>query len=249
MKRLNILMLGLIVAFFTFCKKENLNTEKDPQKPVQTGGGGKYSEVFTGGQFHLGPVDWAETQFTNSNGPYPKLIQQIEGDYLAGLELEHNGNGQLCDACVKIETAKGKSVIVRVVTTGVTSKNSIDLSPEAYNMLNSGEYPRVMTWYITKCPDNGENIYYQFQTEVSEWWTSLWVRNPALPIASVEVKSAKYKNWFKLTRGNDGTYTASGGFGKGAFTLRLTSIDGQVIEDTYASFSQGALLRSKGQFK
>jgi len=208
-----------------------------------------YGQVFTGGQFHLGPVDWNESEWTNSCGPYPALIQQIEGNYLAGLELEHNGNGQLCDACVKIETEKGKSLIVRVITTGITTKNSIDLSPQAYAILNSGEYPRSMSWYITKCPSNGENIYYQFQTQANQWWTSLWVRNIVLPLASVEVKSTNHKNWFKLTHGNDGTYTDLNGFGAGSFTIRNTAIDGQIIQDTFASIAPGSLIRSSGQFK
>jgi expansin len=222
-------------------------TEK--KEPFVQPDGGVYGQIFTGGQFHLGPVDWSESEWTNSCGPYPALIQQIEGNYLAGLESEHNGNGQLCDACVKIETAKGKLLIVRVITTGVTTKNSIDLSPQAYDLLNSGEYPRSMSWYVTKCPSNGENIYYQFQTQANQWWTSLWVRNIALPLISVEVKSTNHKDWFKLTRGNDGTYTDSNGFGAGSFTIRITAIDGQIIQDVFTSLVPGSLIQSSGQFK
>lgn len=241
--RSNISLLFIIILILS-CSKENTS-----KSPIVQPDGGVYGDIFTGGQFHLGPVDWQESKFTNSCGPYPKLIEQIEGNYLAGLELDHNGNGQLCDACVKIETEKGKSLIVRVVTTGKTSKNSIDLSPEAYNLLNSGEYPRLMQWYITKCPDNGKNIFYQFQTEANPWWTSLWVRNIRLPLLKVEVKSTKHTDWFQLVRGNDGTYTDKNGFGAGAFTLRITAIDGQVIEDSYSSFSKGDLLTSSQQFE
>jgi len=232
----------LIILSISACKKDKAT------QPLVQPDGGVYGEIFTGGEFHLGPVDWAQSKWTNSCGPYPKLIQQIEGNYLAGLELTHNGNGQLCDACIKIETAMGKSLIARVITTGVTTKNSIDLSPEAYDLLNSGEYPRSMKWYVTKCPANGNNIYYQFQTGANVWWTSLWVRNTALPLASVEVKSTNHTNWFKLSRGNDGTYTDAGGFGTGKFTLRITAIDGQVIEDNFDSLTPGGLVKSTGQF-
>ena len=237
-------LIFLSLIFFFGCKKKD-----DKQEPFIQPDGGVYGEVFTGGQFHLGPVDWRESQWTNADGPYPSLIQNLEGNYLAGLESAHNGNGQLCDACVKIETAKGKALIVRVITTGVTTKNSIDLSPQAYDVLNSGEYPRAMSWYITKCPPNGENVYYQFQTKANPDWTSLWARNIALPLLSVEVKSTKHLDWFKLARGNNGTYTDQKGFGAGSFTIRLTAIDGQVIEDTYKAFNGGDLLRSSGQFQ
>ncbi|MBU1221857.1 hypothetical protein KKF34_16890 [Myxococcota bacterium] len=210
--------------------------------------GGIYSETFTGGEYHLGPVEW-DGEWNNSCSPYPTKIRQIEGIYLAGLELTHNGNGQLCDTCIRIETEQGKSLTLRVVTTGYTTPNSIDVSSEAYEVLNSGEYPRNMSWYVTKCPDNGENIYYQFQTGANVWWTSLWVRNIALPLESVEVRSTNHADWYALTRGNDGTYTDNGGFGEGPFTIRLTSIDGQIIEDSFDSFTPGSLVESSSQFE
>ncbi len=210
--------------------------------------GGVYSETFTGGEFHLGPVEW-DGSIWNSCAPYPSSIQTIEGIYLAGLELTHNGDGQLCDACIRLETDMGKELTLRVVTTGVTTQNSIDVSPEAYEILNSGEYPRLMSWYVTRCPDNGETIRYQFQTGANVWWTSLWVRNIALPLEAVEVRSTNHTDWQALTRGSDGTYTDASGFGEGSFTLRLTSIDGQVIEDTFDGFEPGGILSSSSQFQ
>src|SRR5689334_15154694 len=60
------------------------------------------------GQYNLGPVDWQETLWHNSCAPYPASVQASEGDLLAGLALDWNGNGQMCDACVYITTAKGK---------------------------------------------------------------------------------------------------------------------------------------------
>jgi len=213
-----------------------------------TDNGGVYGETFSGGEFHLGPVDWQETEYHNSCAPYPARIRSIEGIYLAGLENAHNGDGQLCDACVRVTTDAGKSLTLRVVTTGITTPNSIDVSPAAFGILDSGEYPRAMSWHVTKCPDNGENLYYQFQTGANVWWTSLWVRNPALPLDSVEVRSANHPEWTALTRGGDGTYTDSAGFGEGPFTLRVTAIDGQILEDAFDGFEPGGLYASQGQF-
>jgi expansin (peptidoglycan-binding protein) len=204
--------------------------------------------VFSGGEFHLGPVDWAESEWTNSCSPYPEAIQELEGDFLAGLELTHNGDGQLCDACVELVAETGKSIVARVITTGVTTPNSIDLSPEAFAALDSGEYPRAMTWQVVKCPDTG-NLHYQFQTEANVWWTSLWVRNARVPIEKIEVQSANHDDWFALTRGSDGTYTDNSGFGDGPFTLRVTGIDGQTVEDSFDSFSPGDLVESSGNFE
>jgi expansin len=240
MKNKTFLLIFLLPVLIVGCKKDK-NEFIQPDGEV-------YGEIFTGGEYHLGPVDWEESEWSNAFGPYPQFIQTIEGNYLAGLELEHNGNGEICDACVKITTEKGKSLIVRVITTGATTKNSIDVSPEAYEILNSGEYPRYMSWYVTKCPPNGKNIYYQFKTGSHEWWTALWARNIALPLKRVEVKNQNHSEWFEMVRESDGSYVDYSGFGTGAFSLRLTAIDGQVIEDNYPSYEAGGLLESSGQF-
>lgn len=208
----------------------------------------KYSEVFTGGMFHLGPVDWSESEWTNAFGPYPKKIQQVEGTYLGGLELSHTQGGELCDACIQVNTNKGKSLILRIVTYGYTSKNSIDVSPEAYKILNSGEWPRNMSWYVTKCPDNGENIYYQLHEDAHVYWISLWIRNIRIPLKNVVVISSKYPNGLQLKRKRDGTYSASGSF-NGSFKIRATAIDGQVITDNITSLQPGSIIKSSAQFK
>ncbi len=234
---------GIILVLFS-CSGDEM-----PSGPVVQPDGGVYGKIYTGGEYHLGPVDWEETKWPNAFAPYPPKIRQIEGRYLAGLENSHTANGELCDCCVKITTEKGKSLILRVVTRGVTTKNSIDVSPEAYQLLNSGEYPRYMSWHVTKCPPNGENIYYQFREKIHPYWVSFWVRNIALPLKSVEVKNAKYKDWHKLQREGWGVYTDYGGFGSdGPFQLRITAIDGQVIVDSFDKLEAGALVRSSGQF-
>jgi hypothetical protein len=247
----NFHYLLLIPVFILSCGSDkNVNNIADDEGgQIVQPNGDRYGEVFTGGQYHLGPVDWAESEWTNAFGPYPPQIQSIEGNYLAGLELDHNGKGEICDACVKIETERGKSLILRVITTGITTKNSIDVSPEAYAVLNSGEYPRAMSWYVTKCLPNGENIYYQFKKDSNQWWVAFWVRNIALPVISVEVINENHSGWYKLRRESDGSYVDNKGFGTKAFTIRIIALDGQAIEDTYQSYIPGGLLRSLSQFE
>jgi expansin (peptidoglycan-binding protein) len=199
------------------------------------------------GEYELGPVEWTGS-FNNSCSPYTSAIESQEGNYLTGLGLMWNGDGSLCDACVLVKTAMGKSLVMRVVTTGeTTAPNNIDVSQEAYTLLNLNEYPRSMTWQVVECPATG-NIQYQFQTEASEYWTSLWVRNISAPLAKVEVKSVNHADFTAMDRGMDGTFTDSKGFGKGSFTLRITSQDGRTLTDTYSSFNAGDVLASPNQF-
>lgn len=213
------------------------------------GGDASYGEVFEGGEYHLGPVDWEQSQWTNACGPYPSEVQQLEGVLLAGVEASHSAMGELCDACIRVDAQNGNSVIARVITYGQTTPNSVDLSPQAYELLDEGEYPRAMSWQVTKCPDTGK-LHYQFQTGASEWWSSLWIRNPRIAVAKVEVTSANHAEWFELQRAGDGTFTDAGGFGAGPFTLRVTALDGQTVEDTFeGAFPAGQLVESSGQFE
>jgi expansin (peptidoglycan-binding protein) len=208
---------------------------------------------YDGGQYNLGPVDYDETQFHNACAPgtkYAASVRAVEGTLLAGLWNGIPDVSSYCDACIAVTTAKGKSAVLRVVTYGDTSTNSIDVSPDAYAILNSGEYPRSMTWQFTECPDTGSTIY-EFQTGSNEWWTSFWLRNARLPIAKVEVMSKNHASYVTLQRGSDGTLTDASGFGQGPFTIRATSIDGKQLVDSFdwpSGGIAGAMLTGKGNF-
>lgn len=207
------------------------------------------------GQYHLGPVDFGETQFHNAcapSGGYRQTLRDatgLGGEYLAGVSHTYAGSGSVCDACILVKTATGKSIVLRVVTYGdANSPGDIDVSPNAYTMLNTGEYPRTMTWEFAKCPDEG-GIAYEYQGGSNVWWTSLWVRNPRVPLTKVEVKSTNHPNFIEMARGTDGTLTDASGFGEGAFTLRLTGLDGQTITHDFASFTPGELVQTTDQFQ
>jgi len=195
-----------------------------------------FGAAYTGGQFHLGPVDWQESEWHNACAPlggYKPSIRASEGQLLAGL---WNGIADVandCDACIEVTTAKGKSAVLRVVTYGDTTPNSIDVSPEAYALLDSGEYPRAMSFKLARCPGDA-HVVYEMQDASSEWWTSFWVRNASEPVTKLEVQSVNHKDFVVLTRNGDGTFNDQGGFGKGGFTIRLTGMSGKQITHTFS---------------
>lgn len=231
------------------------------QSPSEDGGtsssnntSADWQQSFAGGVFHLGPVDWEESQWHNacaSEHKYPTRVRSAEGKLLAALWDGIPNLTNSCDTCISVQTARGKSAVLRVVSWGQTTKNSIDVSPDAWTILNSGEDPRSMTWQFTKCPDTG-NIMYEFKPGTHEWWSAFWVRNARLPIKSVEVKGAGHDFGGTTLDGDGSRVDAAGGFGKGAFTIRVTSVDGQVITDSFewpaAGLSQ-QLLEGKSNFK
>lgn len=198
------------------------------------------------GDYHLGPVDWAESQWHNACAPYPSHIRTITGDMLAGVSNTIAAPGSLCDACIEVTTGTGKSEILRVVTYGVSNATGdLDLSPEAYAALTSGEFPRSMSWHLVAC-DNGAPLFIQFQTQASQWWTSFWVRNPSMAIDHVAVQSANHPTFTNLTRGTDGTFTDVNGFGAGAFTLRVVGVTGASIDIPFTGVTAGALVEADG---
>ncbi|HEY6881910.1 MAG TPA: hypothetical protein VI299_27970, partial [Polyangiales bacterium] len=194
-----------------------------------------FGQKYEGGEFHLGPVDYQETQWHNACAPQTKYaadVRAVEGTLLAGLWNGIPDVSSYCDACIQVTTAKGKSALLRVVTYGDTTSNSIDVSPEAFAVLDSGEYPRAMTWQFAKCADTGAMMY-EFPSGANEWWTALWVRNARVPLTKIEVQSANHPAWTELARGSDGTLTDASGFGQGSFSIRSTGMDGQVVVDAF----------------
>jgi len=207
------------------------------------------------GMYHLGPVDFAESEWHNACAPgggyRPELVAAtgLGGEFLAGVGQENSQGGGICDACILIRTGEGRSVVARVVTYGVSNAaGDLDVSPSVYAALNLDEWPRDMRWQLAACPDTG-GLVFEFQTEANVWWTSLWVRNPRVPVASVEVKSTNHPSYVALRRSGDGTLTDDAGFGEGAFSLRVTAIDGQVVEVPFAGFEAGELVSSTQQFR
>lgn len=217
--------------------------------PTTNSGGSTSSGLPLGepvdGEYHLGPVEW-EGSFNNACSPYPAEIQAIEGGLLAGLSLDYAGDGSLCDACIEVTTALGHVAVLRVVTYGVTeAPGNIDVSQAAFDLLTEGEFPRTMSWRLAECPETGP-LYFQWQTEANEYWTSLWVRNAQVPIEKLEVQSANHASFTALERGADGTFTDASGFGAGPFTLRVTGIDGSTFEQSFDAFVPGALDEGEG---
>jgi hypothetical protein len=198
------------------------------------------------GQYHLGPVDFQESEWHNACAPYPSSIRTITGNMIAGVSNTIAAPGSLCDACIEVTTAMGKTEVLRVVTYGVSgSSGDLDVSPEAFEALNLDEFPRTMSWHLVAC-DNAEPLYVQFQTSASQWWTSFWVRNPTMAIERVEVRNTKFPSGRALERGTDGTFTEGSGFGEGPFTIRVIGVTGAYLDIPMTGVAGGALVAASG---
>lgn len=242
--------LGLgIVGLITACGGGPGSKNGPPSKPSGNELGEKHS-----GQYHEGPVDFAESAWHNACAPaggYKQSLRSsvgLTGEFIAGVSNELSQQGALCDACIAIETKRGESIVARLVTYGVhQAPGDIDVSPSVFSAIHQGEYPREMQWALVPCPDAG-NIVYEFQDAANPYWMSLWVRNARLPLAKVEARRAGESSFVELVRAPDGTLTRADGVGTGPFSLRLTALEGQVIEHSLDGWTAGATVDSGQQF-
>ncbi|HEX6764168.1 MAG TPA: hypothetical protein VF103_01795 [Polyangiaceae bacterium] len=240
-------------AALTGCSSDDDGSgEKKPRPPTTSAE--SLGEPHAG-QYHLGPVDFAESEWHNACAPgggYQASLREatgLGGEYLAGVANEHSQGSAVCDSCILIKTATGRSIVARVVTYGVEQDpNDIDVSPNVYEAINTGEYPRSMTWEFAKCPDTGP-LSYEFKGGSNPYWTSVWVRNPRVPVTTAEVMSANHASFSGLRRETDGSLTDDSGYGSGEFTYRITAMDGQVVTETLASFSAGIVVSGAQQFE
>lgn len=66
-----------------------------------------YGEAHTG-QYHLGPVDFAESEWHNAcapSGGYRSELRDasgLGGEYLAGVSNDYLNGGAVCDACILV---------------------------------------------------------------------------------------------------------------------------------------------------
>jgi hypothetical protein len=233
-----------------------------PSIPIVAGDAGTtyYGDPHSG-NFWLGPVDYAETQWPNAcgpaNGKYPAAIQQLYGNYIMGLANEAQlgslvaGNGALCDVCAEL-TANGKTLVAHVVTYGDEGGHAtnIDVSPEIESALSLAT-SSAGTWRFVTCPTDRAIVYTFDGREWSNvWYFRVWVRNSRVPIAKVEYQLGA-KAWAPMTPQTDGAWEIDSQDFSGGFSLRVTSIEGATIEDAIpgiGTFDPNAGIPSHGNF-
>ncbi len=160
-----------------------------------------------------------------------------------------------CGACLRVTGKKG-SVVVRVVDScpvdtpdndcGDTGAD-LDLSAQAFAKI---EDPNAgianVTFQRVPCDVAGP-MQFRFKDGSSQWWTAVQVRNHREAIAKVEY--AKSGSWITMTREDDNFFVEASGVGPhpSGLPLRITSINGQVVEETLP-IQDGKTLTGTQQF-
>lgn len=161
-----------------------------------------------------------------------------------------------CGSCMKVTGTKG-SVVVRVVDScpldtpdndcGDTDAD-LDLSAQAFALIEDPDVGMAdVTFQVVSCDVSGP-MQFRFKDGSSQWWTAVQVRNHREPVAKVEYK--KDGAWIGMTREDDNYFIEPDGVGPRpqGLPLRITSIYGQVVEETLP-IDDSKTLNGKNQFE
>jgi expansin (peptidoglycan-binding protein) len=196
----------------------------------------------------FGAPQTGEGTYYAADGSGNCMFDPSPGDLrVAAMNAPQYAGGAVCGTCVQVTGPKG-SVTVRIVDQCPGCKQGdLDLSPQAFDQIGEHSAGRIpITWIAVPCAVGG-NLAYRYKEGSSQYWTAIQVRNHRLPIASLELR--KGAGWMPVGREPYNYFVAPGGAGPGPVTLRVTAIDGQVLEDTLSAVSAGAVVSGAAQFR
>ncbi len=197
------------------------------------GGNGTETDagVGRGGAPPLGEVQNGVATYYDADGsgncsfdPSPRDL-----DVAAMDDAEYAGSAA-CGACVDVVGPKGEVTVRIVDRCPECERGHLDLSKQAFAAIADPSAGRVaITWQMVACNVTG-NVVYHYKDGSSQYWTAIQVRNHRVPIQKLEWKSGGA--YVELPRQEYNYFVAQNGIGPGTVTVRITSIDGQVLTDT-----------------
>ena len=194
------------------------------------------SEYADPGGTGASPADLDETfegvaTYYDADGSGACMFDADPSDiHVAALTKEQWASAGWCGACADATGPDG-TVRVRIVDQCPGCKHGhLDMHPEAFDQIAARRLGIVdITWQFVSCDVQGP-LRYKYKDGSNPWWTAVQVRNHRRPILSLEW-SADGATWNTTVRQDYNYFLAAGGFGEGAVEIRVTSIDGQVIQD------------------
>lgn len=166
---------------------------------------------------------------------------------VAAMNETDYANAWLCGAYVQITGRKG-TIVVRIVDRcPECPSGNIDLSREAFALIDDPVAGRVpISWRLVSPALSGP-IRYRFKEGSSKWWTAVQIRNHRNPIWRVEYRTAS-GTFKEAPRERYNYFIESAGMGDGPYTFRVTDIFGQTLTDTGIALVVGGEVAGKAQF-
>ncbi len=167
---------------------------------------------------------------------------------VAAMNAEQYAGSAACGQCVRVEGPKGEVTVRIVDQCPECGRGHLDLSREAFAQVAAVAEGRVpIRWTVVACDVSG-NLAYRFKEGSSAYWTALQVRNHRVAVRQLEYRSGSGA-WVSIPREPYNYFVVSSGVGAGAFSLRVTAVDGQQLEDALPGVRDGQVVSGAGQFK
>lgn len=155
---------------------------------------------------------------------------------VGAMNLPDWAGAEVCGACAHLVGPQGEVTVEIVDQCPECGTGHIDLSPSAFEAIAPLVDGRVdITWSFVACDVDGP-ITWAFIEGSNEWWMAVQPRGTRYAVTSLEVR--RDGAWEPLAR-QDWNYFVGENLGPGPFDLRLTDVNGQVVEDDGVNFVDG----------
>jgi expansin (peptidoglycan-binding protein) len=167
---------------------------------------------------------------------------------IAALNSEQWEGSAWCGACADVAGPNG-NVRVRIVDLcPECSHGHLDFSPQAFDKIAERAAGRVpISWQFVACDVQGP-VSYKYKDGANQWWTAVQVRNHRLPVTDLEW-SSDGNTWNPTVRQDYNYFLDEGGFGPSGVRVRVTAVDGQVIEDELPAVEEYLEVEGTSQFQ
>jgi expansin (peptidoglycan-binding protein) len=174
------------------------------------------------------------------------FVPTNNGQYFAAINTSDYDNAATCGACIEVTRDGNRKVTVTVAdqcpigTNDKCRPGHLDLSAAAFDQIgsrqegylgtgNGGMYGSI-SWKFVPCPTSG-NVHFRLKEPSNAAWNQLLVENHTYQIEKVEVQVNG--NWVNATRQAYNFWEPPNGtFGTPPYRVRVTDINGTVLEDT-----------------
>jgi expansin (peptidoglycan-binding protein) len=174
------------------------------------------------------------------------FVSTNDGQYFAAINTADYNTAATCGACIEVTRDGNRKVTVTVVDQCPVATNNkckpghLDLSRAAFNQIgsenegylgtgNGGMYGSI-SWRYVPCNNDG-NVHFRLKEPSNSAWNQLLVENHKYAITKVEVRVNG--NWVNATRHDYNFWEPPNGtFGAPPYRVRVTDINGTVLEDT-----------------
>jgi expansin len=167
---------------------------------------------------------------------------------LTALNQPDWSGSSLCGACAKVTGPKGTLTVRIVDLCPECNSGDLDMGEAAFAKVAEPSAGRVaITWHLVSCAVSGP-IQYRYKDGANQWWTAVQVLNHRLPVVSLEYATDGVT--FQPTVRTDYNYfLTESGFGPDPVRVRVTAVDGQVLEDELPTVQERLITKGHAQFQ